>query len=188
MNATFPGSVVPRQGKTADEFLSGLFFATKGLMLLQVREITGLDTPVIQNWVNRGWVQKPVEKRYSANHLARIMLINMLRPVVKLEHIAKILAFINGDADDVTDDIIPEAALYTYVCDILDRADFETVLTDELLIPVIEERIGDYSEPFPGARDKLIAGIKLVIHYYAAALLKVRADRMLSSLGLADDD
>lgn len=187
MNATFPGTVVERQGKSAGEFLSGLFFATKGLMLQQVREITGLDTPVIQNWVNRGWVQKPVEKRYSANHLARIMLINMLRPAAKLEHIARILAFINGDADDSADDIIPESLLYTYVCDILDCADFETVLTDTALTPMIEERIGAYVEPFPGAREKLTAGIRLILIYYAAVVVKVRADRILSELGLGDD-
>lgn len=186
MDTTFPGSVVPRQGKTAGEFLAGLFFATKGIMLLQVREITGLDTPVIQNWVGRGWVQKPVEKRYSANHLARIMLINMLRPVAKLEHIANILSFINGITGDSTDDIIPEATLYIYVCDILDRVDFETVLTEEELEPVIEEEISDYLEPYPGARGKLIEGIKLILIYYAAAVVKVRADRMLYDLGLAD--
>ena len=188
MDVTFPGSVVRRQGKSAGDFLAGLFFATKGLMLLQVREITGLDTPVIQNWVNRGWVQRPVEKRYSANHLARIMLINFLRPVAKLEHIARIMSFINGDVDDRADDIIPEAKLYIYICNILDRVDFETVLTDAALAPVIEEEIGDYEEPFEGAREKLIAGIKLILLYYAAAVLKVRADNMLSSLGLGDDN
>lgn len=186
MNATFPGSVVARQGKTASEFLAGMFFATKGIMLLQVREITGLDTPVIQNWVGRGWIPKPVDKRYSANHLARIMLINMLRPVAKLEHIAHILSFINGDAENRSDDIIPEASLYIYVCDILDRVDFETVLTNDALERLIESQIGDYREPFDGAREKLISGIKLILMYYAAAVVKVRADRMLKELGLAD--
>lgn len=186
MEASFPGSVVPRRGKTAEEFLSGLFFATKGIMLLQVREITGLDTPVIQNWVGRGWVQKPVEKRYSADHLARIMIINMLRPAARLEHIARILAFINGDADDRADDIIPESTLYIYLCDILDRVDFETVLTDEALEPIIEAHVGDYREPFPGAKEKLVTGIKIILIYYAAVVVKVRADRMLTGLGLGD--
>ncbi len=186
MDATFPGSVIPRQGKSAQEFLEGLFFATKGIMLLQVREITGLDTPVIQNWVSRGWVQKPVEKRYSADHLARIMLINMLRPVAKLEHVAQILAYINGDAGNSADDIIPESTLYIYVCDILDQVDFETVLTEQELRSVIEAKIGDYREPFAGAREKLIGGIQLILLYYAAAILKVRADRMIGQLSIAE--
>lgn len=186
MDSTFPGSVVPRQGKSAKEFLDGLFFATKGIMLLQVREITGLDTPVIQNWIGRGWVQKPVDKRYSVNHLARIMLINMLRSVTKLETIAHILTYINGDAENRADDIIPERELYIYVCDILDTVDFETVLTDAKLQKIIEARLKDYVEPFGGAREKLIAGIKMILLYYAAALIKVRADRMSESLGFGE--
>ena len=187
MDTTFPGTVIPRQGKSADDFLSGLFFATKGIMLLQVREITGLDTPVIQNWVNRGWVQKPVEKRYSANHLARIMLINMLRPTAKLEHIAQILHYINGETDDRADDIIPESTLYIYICDILDSVDFETVLSDGEITDVIARRIGEYSEPRPGAREKLIMGIKLILLYYASSVIKARADSALALLGFAPD-
>lgn len=187
MSVSFPGSVVPRQGKTAKEFLDGLFFATKGLMLLQVREITGLDTPAIQNWINRGWVPRPVEKRYSADHLARILLINLLRPAARLENIAKILAYINGDTEDPSDNAIPDATLYCIVCDILDRVDFETVLTGEALTAVIEGALGDYTEPFPGAREKLLTGIRLILLYYASAVIKVRADRMLTAMGLGED-
>ena len=187
MDSTFPGSVVERQGKSAEEFLSGLFFATKGIMLAQVREITGLDTPVIQNWIGRGWVQKPVDKRYSANHLSRIMLINMLRSVTKLENIAFIMTYINGDAECREDDSIPESQLYIYVCDILDTVDFETVLSDELLTKIIEKHIEGYSEPFAGAREKLIFGIKIILHYYAAAIIKVRADKMVDELGFCGE-
>ena len=184
MDATFPGTVVQRHGKTAEEFLSGLFFATKGIMLVQVREITGLDTPAIQNWVNRGWVQKTVDKRYTADHLARIMLINMLRPAAKLEYIAEILRYINGETDDATDNIIPDSALYICVCDILDSVDFETVLSDGEITSVIKERTADYKEPFPGAREKLMTGIRLILLYYASSVIKVRADSALAGLGI----
>ncbi len=187
MDVTFPGTVIPRRGKTADEFLAGLFFATKGIMLVQVREITGLDTPVLQNWVNRGWVSKPVEKRYSADQLARIMLINMLRPVTKLEHIARILSYINGATEDRADDIIPEATLYIYICNILDEVDFETVLDKEKVGSIVRQQIGSYKEPFPGAREKLISGIRLILTYYASAVIKVRADRRLTEMGLAEE-
>ncbi len=187
MDITFPGTIIPRQGKTAEQFLSGLFFATKGIMLVQVREITGLDTPAIQNWVNRGWVQKTVEKRYTADHLARIMLINMLRRTARLEHIAQILTYINGDPDDSLDDAIPDSLLYICVCDILDNVDFETVLSDKDITETISARIGDYEEPFPGAREKLITGIRVILLYYAAAVVKTRADRALTSLGIVPD-
>lgn len=188
MDATFPGSVLPRQGRTAKEFLSGLFFATKGLMLLQVKEITGLDTPTIQNWIGRGWAPRPVEKRYSVNHLARIMIINMLRPVAKLEHIDKILTYINGSSEEESEDAIPEATLYIYVCDILDKVDFETLLTRDALDAVIKNQIDDYKAPNDAAREKLICCIKIILIYYASAVIKVRADRMLCTLGIADEE
>lgn len=182
MKPHFPGSVIERREKSAAEFLNGLFFATKGLMLSQVKEITGLDTPAIQNWVGRGWVEKPVDKRYSENHLARILIINMLRDVTKLENVAGILTYINGSADNREDDIISEARLYIYLCDILDVLDYETLLTPGGAEGVIEKHVADYREPFSGAHEKLINGIKLILTYYAASLVKVRADEEYSEI------
>lgn len=176
MEPHFPGSVIERRGKNAAEFFSGLFFATKGLMLSQVKEITGLDTPAIQNWVGRGWVAKPVEKRYSENHLARILIINMLRDVTRLENVAGILTYINGNADSSEDDIISEAQLYIYLCDILDVIDFDTVLSPQGTERVIKKRVQDYREPVYGAREKLVQAIRLILTYYACSLVKVRAD------------
>lgn len=182
MEPHFPGSVLERRGKSAEEFLNGLFFATKGLMLAQIKEITGLDTPAIQNWVGRGWVEKPVEKRYSANHLARILIINMLREVTRLEVVAGILTYINGSAESREDDIISEPQLYCYLCDILDVIDYETILTPGGAQRLIEQRVTDYREPYPGARQKLIRGMKLILTYYAASLVKVRADEEYEEL------
>ncbi len=177
----FPGTVVERQGKSAKEFLDGLFFATRGLMLSQVREITALETSVIQNWVNRGWVQKPVEKRYTANHLTRILLINMLRDVTKLETIVQLLTYLNGSANCREDDSISESQLYLYLCDILDEADYETILSGRL-DRMIEERAADYREPFPGGREKVVNALKLILTYYAASRIKVRADRLFKTI------
>lgn len=188
MDVCFPGTVIRRQGKSAEEFLSGLFFATNGIMLSQVREITVLDTPTIQNWVNRGWVQRPVEKRYFEAHLGRIMLINMLRNVTKLENVQNIMTYINGSVNCREDDIISEAKLYIYVCDILDTIGFDTILSEPGLDEKISERIGDYKEPFPGAAQKLRNGIKIIITYYAAALIKTRADKRAGELGIISRD
>ena len=116
MKTYFPGTVIERNGQNAEEFLFGVCTVTKGLMLAQVREITGLETPAIQNWVNRGWVQKPVDKRYGVDHLARIIIINMLRGVMKLETIASLLTYINGEAGNEQDNVVSEARLYYYLC------------------------------------------------------------------------
>ncbi|MBQ2755473.1 MAG: DUF1836 domain-containing protein [Oscillospiraceae bacterium] len=187
MNICFPGTVIPRNGKKASELFEGLFFVTKGITLSQVREITGLDTTSIQNWVVRGWVQHPVDKRYGANHLARIMLINMLKTVTRLEHVAKIMTYINGSPECREDDVISETELYIAVCDILDTADYETILSPSALDGVIKRILRGYSEPFIGARTRLENGIKLILFYYSASIIKVRADKLAQELELGGD-
>lgn len=185
MDAYFPGTTIKRKGKSAKEFLDGLFFATNGLVLSQVREIVALDTPVIQNWINRGWVQKPVDKRrYTEDHLARIILINMLRDVTRLEVVVNILSYINGNVDSTEDDIISDSELYIYICNILDIVDYDIVFSERELDKVVEKTISNYKEPFVGAKDRLKNGIKIILIYYAAALVKVRADRKCEELGL----
>ena len=49
-------------GATGMEFLDKVFYIAKGIMLGQIREITGLDGTTLQNWVKRGWVPTPTKK------------------------------------------------------------------------------------------------------------------------------
>lgn len=182
MKLYFPGTVVERKNNTSKEFLFGIFTATKGLMLAQVREITGLDTSTIQNWVNRGWVAKPQDKRYSSDHLSTIMLINMLRDVMKIENISSLLSYINGSAESESDNIISETILYNYVCDILDIIDYDIILSEDELEKVINDAIKDYKEPFLDARQKLINGLEIILVYYASAIVKYKADRIYSDI------
>ena len=182
MKIYFPGTVVERTGQNAEEFLFGACTVTKGLMLAQVREITGLDTPAIQNWINRGWVQKPVDKRYGVDHLARIIIINMLRDVMKFEAITSLLTYINGEAGNETDNIVSEAKLYCYLCDVLDRVDYETILSEEAFRDIILDVTKDYREPFPGAGERLINGMEIILIYYASSIVKKRADRLCGKI------
>ena len=178
MKTYFPGTVIERDGQNAEEFLFGVCAVTKGLMLAQVREITGLETPAIQNWINRGWVQKPVDKRYGVDHLARIIIINMLRDVMKLESIAALLTYINGETENKRDNIVSEAELYCYLCTVLDRVDYETLLSEDEFHREVVGAISDYRAPFEGARERLINGMQIILIYYASAIVKKRADRL----------
>ena len=65
-------------------------------MLTQIREITGIDGTTLQNWLKRGWVASPRGKYYTKEHLARILLINMMRDTMQLARIAQVLSYING--------------------------------------------------------------------------------------------
>ncbi len=83
-------------------------------MLMTVRNITGLDTPTLQNWVHRGWVKRPVHKKYSVDHLARILIINALRPVTSMENIATVLNTVCGSVDGSREGIVSDALFYEY--------------------------------------------------------------------------
>ena len=61
-----PGTTMPYSvlKGSAFELLVPMLNATGGLTLSQVCAITGLEGSTIQNWVKRGLVAKPVDKKY----------------------------------------------------------------------------------------------------------------------------
>jgi DNA-binding transcriptional MerR regulator len=124
-----PGTTILRGDgiQTGSGLLSGIFTATKGLMLSQVKELTGLEVSTLQNWVKRGWVSNPRNKRYDRKQVARILIINALRDCMQLENIAFLMQYINGVVDDRSDDIIDESELYGYLCTAIERLKREGV-------------------------------------------------------------
>ena len=66
-------------GVTGLDFLSKIFFISDGVMLTQIREVSGIDGSTLQNWTKRGWVENSKLKRYNINQFAHILIINMLR-------------------------------------------------------------------------------------------------------------
>jgi di/tricarboxylate transporter len=95
-----PGTVfniVKMDGATGGEFLNKVFYITNGIMLPQIREITGLDGTTLQNWVKRGWVSNPHKKSYDKEQVARILIICMMRDTMQLSRIAFLLQYINGE-------------------------------------------------------------------------------------------
>ena len=95
-----------------------LIRATDGLTLSQVCTLSSLEPSTIQNWIKRGYVPHPVGKKYCERHLARILLIAELRESMPIDRVGGLLRYVNGDADDESDDIITEEALYDLFCDI----------------------------------------------------------------------
>ena len=106
-----PGSTaevdISRPG-AADTLLTSMFL-TGGLMLSQVAQFTGLEPYTIQNWVKRGFLSSPKNKKYSRRQLSRILIINMLRDALPLDAICRLLSYINGQLDQESDDIIDDS-------------------------------------------------------------------------------
>ena len=167
---------------TGLEFLSKVFFISDGVMLSQIREVSGIDGSTLQNWTKRGWVENARLKKYNIDQVAHILIINMLRSCIQLDKIALLLHYINGKLDDASDDIISDSQLYDYICRILDKLMQQDVCSMASIKDVIREEIKGYQEHIPGAADRLANALEIIIVAYYAALIKRRSDEMLTDL------
>ena len=119
-----PGTKLKRSDMdnlTCLAFLRRVFFVSEGVMLTQIRDISGIDSSTLQNWTKRGWVVNSRSKKYNMDQVAHILIINMLRACMQLDHIAFLIRYINGSVDSREDDIIRDSVLYDYICRIIDR-------------------------------------------------------------------
>ena len=167
---------------TGLEFLSKVFYISEGVMLSQIREVSGIDGSTLQNWTKRGWVANARLKKYNIDQVAHILIINMLRSCIQLDHIAFLLQYINGKIDDKSDDIIRDSVLYDYICRILETLTRQDVASKASIKEVIREKISDYEEAMPGARDRLANALEIIVTAYYAALIKRSSDEMLANL------
>lgn len=177
-----PGSVLQKRDMdnvTGFDFLDKIFYISEGIMLSQIREITGVDGSTLQNWVKRGWVANTVNKKYSKDHLARILIINMLRGSMPLERIDFLLKYINGNINDLADDIISESQLYGYICDVIEQL---MCSDDGNLIVYIKKCTGGYTESIAGARLRLEKALEIIVVAYYASLIQAYSARLFFEL------
>ena len=184
-DALIPGTKLKKYDMgnvTGIEFLSKVFYISEGVMLSQIREVSGIDGSTLQNWTKRGWVANARLKKYNIDQVAHILIINMLRSCIQLDHIAFLLQYINGKIDDTSDDIIRDSVLYDYICRILDALTRQDVASKASIKEVIREQIASYEEAMEGARDRLANALEIIVTAYYAALIKRSSDEMLATL------
>ena len=182
MNWIIPGTTLEGLRSNADR-TDGLFqsmFLAGGLTLSQVSSVTGLEPYTIQNWVKRGFLSPPRNKRYDMEQLCRIININILKGNMPIEQIGKLMGYLNGDLADESDDLVDDTMLFFLFVKLAARARYigGTKAWDDALIEITE----DYAEPIPGAREKLIKVLKIMLTIWCANKLKEQADRMLAEL------
>lgn len=178
-----PGTILKRADMgnvTGLEFLSKIFYISDGVMLSQIREISGIDGTTLQNWTKRGWVENSKLKKYNIDQVAHILIINMLRNCMQLEKIAFLIRYINGSVDDRADDIIRESMLYDYICRILDSIMSEDKSYEvSNLRDCIKAVTANYEEKISGARRRLTNALEIIIVAYYAAIIKRYSDEKL---------
>ena len=182
MEWMIPGTVLtkPREeaAAIADQFRA--MFLTGGLSLSQVCAVTGLDGYIVQNWVKRGFLTPPVNKRYSLRQLCRIININMLKSVLPLERICHLLGYVNGQLDDESDDMIDDSLLYFMFVRLAARS--KELYQPQSREAVLSQVLSDYAEPFPGAKDRVQTVLQIMLTAYLAARMTQEAEKMLDHL------
>lgn len=181
---TIPGTILEKEkmdNATGMDFLDKVFYITNGIMLGQIREISGIDGTTLQNWVKRGWVGSPIKKTYDKEQLARILIINMMRDTMQLSRVIFLLNYINGENE--CDRAVTESRLYDYICKTLERiADPSSAGLNDLDC-AIDEVLAEYEERAAGSKRRLATGIRVIAITYYAALIKAVADYTIDSLG-----
>ena len=148
---------------------------TNGLTLAQVCSLTQLESSTIQNWVKRGFVPRPVGKRYDERSLARIRIISLLRDSLRLEQIGELLTIVNGDTDDTSDDIISESELYSCLCRITELIGSTTAQA------AVDEVTRDYTAD-ESSRRRLKGALTVMALACVAAQYKNQAETTFNTL------
>lgn len=182
MEWIIPGTVLPIpqeeipyiENKFRSMFMGG------GIVLSQVAAITGLEPYTIQNWVKRGFLASPQQKKYTLRQLCRILNINMLKPALPMEEICGLLQYVNGHLDDESDDLIDDTQLYFLFIRIAaqhrqpqDPAGWDACL---------ERILAEYDEPVPGARERVEKVLRIMLTAWASAQLRSYAEAMVEEL------
>ena len=179
----FPVEDVGREGGRA--FFDKVFFVSEHIMLSHIREITGLDAMALQNWVKRKWVPNPEKKYYGREHLARFLIINMLRDTLQIARIMYLLRYLNGT--EPGDAVISESELYHYVCRCMALLTGSDPVSPDRMDELVDRAAADFVPKTADASRRLRETLKIMTTAAFAARLKENADRELDEIGAPPD-
>ena len=182
MNWTIPGTTLTDRRDNADhvEDIFHSMFLAGGMVLSQVSAVTGLEAYTIQNWVKRGFLAAPKNKRYDLEQVCRITTINMLKGALPLEKICSLMQYINGDLTDESDDIIDDAVLYFMFVKLAARA--RHIGGNQSWEEAIENAMSAYAEPIPGAKARVEKVLRVMLMAYISSRFKLQVDAMVDEL------
>ena len=185
MKRFIPGTTLKFSEQARDEAFSMIrpvLEATGGLTLSQLSKLTGLEGSTIQNWIKRGWVASTHGKKYSEKQVIRILLINMLRGSMKLDEIAKLMTYVNGDVEDTSDDIIDDDIWYNILCRIIFTAEDEGAFDSSSVRKLISRELEKCTDEIHIHSDehKLHKAMYVMIMAYRSASLKLEMEKVLT--------
>lgn len=182
MQWAIPGTTLIAQQEDADRIAERFdaLFSAGGLTLSQVASVTGLEAYTIQNWVKRCFLPAPVNKRYNMEQLCRLINMNILRGIMPLDQIVRLMSYLNGNLADESDDLVDDTMLLFFFVRLAARARYLGGGKD--WDEALAEVTADYHESIPGAREKLVNALKIMLTVWCANCLKAKAEDMIASL------
>ena len=182
MQWTIPGTTLTGSWVEADNLEQQFqaIFSMGGLTLSQVSSLTGLEPHTVQNWVKRGFLPSPVQKRYDLERVCRLININILKGTMPLEQITKLMAYLNGDLADESDDLVDDTMLFFFFVRLAARARY--IGGEQTWDDALTEVTASYVEPVPGARAKLEKVLKIMLTAWVAGRIKTEAETMIAEL------
>lgn len=182
MQRNVPGTVLPyADGQGMFAQIRPMIRLADGLTLSQVCALTGLESSTVQNWVKRGFVSRPEQKKYRERQIARILLIAALRECMPLDRIGALMTLVNGDANDTGDDIISEEQMYDYLCEVIGRAEAAPTETEPIRL-LVAEVTADYQPPRENAAEVLRQALTVMVLAYIAGIYKREADALFEQI------
>ena len=182
MQWIIPGTTLTGERDKADavsDLMTSLFLAG-GLTLSQVAAVTGLEPYTIQNWVKRGFLPPPQGKRYDMEQVCRLINMNILKGNMPLEQIVQLMSYLNGSLSDESDDLVDDTMLFFLFVRLASRARY--IGGSKAWDDALAEITADYQEPIPGAKEKLVKVLKIMLTIWCANMLKNQAETMISQL------
>ena len=176
-----PGTVLSASGADIGfARFAQMIEATSGLTLSQVCALTGLEASTVQNWIKRGFVPRPVGKKYRERHLARILLISSLRDCMQIDRIGELMTYINGDTESEDDDIISEVQLYDYLCSVC-----ISLSSGEVALERVADTAAGVAADFDAddaSKEKLTRSLTVMAYAYLAGLIKRESERRFADI------
>ena len=174
-----PGTNIPyTESHDAFSVFRPMLEITGGLSLGQICKITDLQASTIQNWIKRGYVQRPERKKYYERHLSRLLLISSLRDCMNIEEIGELMVLINGDTEDTSDDIVSESKLYDYFCKAIKEMDDKT-LEEKTIDEVVKKILKDEDK---ANKDRIACALKVMIYAFISGNCKRQINANLDLL------
>ncbi len=182
MDWTIPGTTlqIPQQEAEHIEQRFASMFLAGGMVLSQVSAITGLEPYTVQNWVKRGFLTAPQQKRYDLNQLCRIINISMLKRTLPMEKIVALISYINGQLDDTSDDIIDDSKLYFMFLQVARNA--WNLRSRAEMDSYISQVMEGYRSPVEGGRERVEKVLRIMLTAWIAAQLHEQTEKMMAEL------